>query len=161
MFKYFKYSFPEMKAFVTGGSSGLGYYIAKELRNRGYHLILVSSNKERLRAAAKKLDAEYFVLDLSQEYSRAGEILRESNPDILVNNAGIGIYGDMDSIKWKDVEKMLKLNMIALTNLTYEFLKIRKSGYILNISSVASCRPQKKWSAYAASKAYVSHFTRV
>ena len=149
-----------MKALVTGGSSGLGYHIARELKDKGYELILISRNGERLKRAASSLGAEYHTIDLSRDYRRAGEIVKEEKPHILVNNAGFGLYGEFSSQSWEDLERMLLLNVVALTHLTHSFFEVRDSGYVLNISSVAACRAQRKLSTYAGTKAYVEHFSR-
>ncbi len=148
-----------MKAVVTGGSGGLGYHIARELRRRGYELILISSNEHRLKRAAEELGARWYAMDLSEDYVEAGKIVEMEKPHVLVNNAGFGMYGEFQNQEWANLERMLKLNILALTHLTHSFLRVRKDGFILNISSVAACRAQKYLSAYAGSKCYVAHFT--
>ena len=149
-----------MKAFVTGGSSGIGYHIAKELKARGYDIVIVAKNVDKLKRAAAELGARWYSVDLGNDYRKAGNILEKEAPEVLVNNAGFGIYGELKSMDWNKVEAMLRVNVIALTYLTYVFLKISKSGRILNIASVAACRAQRKLSVYAGSKAYVEHLTK-
>ena len=149
-----------MKAFITGGSSGIGYHIAKELKARGYELVIIAKNEDKLKRAAEELEARWYSVELANDYIKAGALLQKEKPELLVNNAGFGIYGELKDMEWDNVEDMLRVNVIALTYLTYVFLKIRKSGRILNISSVAACRTQRKLSVYAGSKAYVGHFTK-
>jgi len=149
-----------MKAIVTGGDSGLGFHIARELKNRGYEITIIARDEEKLKKAAKILEAKWYAIDLSKNYTDAGEIIKRESPEILVNNAGFGLYGKIEELDWEKLENMLNLNILALTYLTYIGLKVMKSGYILNISSVAACRAQKNLSVYAATKAYVEHFSK-
>ena len=149
-----------MWALITGGSSGLGFFIARELKERGYRPILIARDEEKLQKAAITLNGEWFAMDLSKRYLEAGKIIEEYKPDVLVNNAGFGLYGKLSEQNWNEIEDMLMLNVVALTHLTKKFIDVNKRGYILNISSVAACRAQKKLSVYAGSKSYVAHFTR-
>ena len=149
-----------MKAIVTGGDSGLGFHIARELKNRGYEIVIIAKNEEKLKKTAKILEANWYAIDLSKNYKEAGEIIKREKPKILINNAGFGLYGKIEKQNWEKLETMLNLNILALTYLTYIGLKVMKSGYILNISSVAACRAQKNLSVYAATKAYVEQFSK-
>ena len=149
-----------MKAIVTGGDSGLGFHIAKELKNRKYGIIIIARNEEKLKRAAKELDANWYAIDLAKDYMEAGEIIKSERPKILVNDAGFGLYGRMEEQDWEKLENMLNLNILALTYLTYIGLKVMENGYILNVSSVAACRAQKNLSVYAATKAYVEQFSK-
>ena len=82
--------------------------------------------------------------------------------DTLINNAGFGDFCDFTDSDIKKVSKMLHLNMCSLTELTHYFLKdMRKEnkGAILNVASAAGFQPMPKFGAYAATKAYVLHFT--
>ncbi|ADD08183.1 SDR family oxidoreductase [Candidatus Aciduliprofundum boonei] len=149
-----------MKAIITGGDSGLGFHIAKELKNRRYEIIIIARNEDKLRRAAENLKANWYAIDLSKNYEDAGEIIKRKNPTILVNNAGFGLYGKFEEQNWDKLENMIKLNILALTYLTYIGLKVMNTGHILNVSSVAACRAQKKLSVYAATKSYVEQFTK-
>ncbi len=148
-------------ALVTGGSGGLGYHLAKELKNRGYDLVLVSKNPEKLEAAAKKMGAiAYYPIDLAKNYDKMDDILKKHRPSVVINNAGFGIYGDLVKQSMENIESMLNLNIVALTWITKKALEEVPDAHVLNISSVAACRPQKLLAAYAATKAYVEHFTK-
>ena len=149
-----------MYAVVTGGSTGLGYYIAKALFKRGYHIVLISRNSERLEKAAREMNAEWYAVDLSKNYLEAGEIIKEVKPAILVNNAGFGLYGEFSKMSSQKIIDMINLNITALTYLTKIAFEVMDKGYILNIASVAACHPQPKLSVYAATKAYVAHLSR-
>ncbi len=149
-----------MYAVVTGGSTGLGYYIAKALSKRKYRLILISRNEERLKKAAKELNAEWYALDLSKNYLKAGEIIKKIKPAVLVNNAGFGLYGEFADTDPQKIIDMINLNVTALTHLTKIAFEVMDKGHILNIASVAACHPQPRLSVYAATKAYVAHLSR-
>ena len=149
-----------MKAIVTGGDCGLGFHIARELKNRGYEITIIARNEEKLKKSAKILEAKWYAIDLSKNYTDAGEIIKREKPKILINNAGFGLYGKIEELDWGKLENMLNLNILALTYLTHMGLKVMKSGYILNISSVAACRAQKNLSVYAATKAYVEQLSK-
>ncbi|RIA78441.1 hypothetical protein EI71_00001 [Anaeroplasma bactoclasticum] len=155
---------------ITGASLGLGRSLSKKYASMGYSLILISRNKDNLEKLKEELLKEYKIdidiipYDLTNEtiiFSK--EILNSySNIEVLINNAGMGIA---DSILYHDPideEKLIDLNIKALTILSIEFAKyFKEKGYgrIINISSVGSMMPGAYISSYYASKAYVSSFT--
>ncbi|NPA74651.1 MAG: SDR family NAD(P)-dependent oxidoreductase, partial [Euryarchaeota archaeon] len=150
-----------MKAIITGGSSGLGFQFARELKKRGCDIVLVSRNEEKLKNAASELGgAEYHAIDLAKEYRKMDNIIRDTAPEIVINNAGFGLYGKFATQNPERIEEMLRLNIIALTRITRLALEHMENGYILNVSSVAACRPSPGLAAYAGTKAYVEHFTK-
>lgn len=158
------------RVLITGASQGLGFALAKKYASMGYSLILISRNKERLEKLKEELLKEYRIdidiipYDLTKEtINFSKEILNSySNIEVLINNAGMGIA---DSILYHDPideEKLIDLNVKALTILSMEFAKyFKEKGYgrIINISSVGSMMPGAYISSYYASKAYVSSFT--
>src|SRR5579875_1432036 len=106
------HSSPQGTALVTGASSGIGAVYADRLARRGYDLILVARNAERLKAEAERLSAETGVrvtplpADLSNraDLAKVEAVLRD-DPSItmLVNNAGVG---SVASILQADVDEM-------------------------------------------------------
>ncbi len=151
-----------MYAVVTGGDKGLGFHMARELKTRGYSLVLISRNGPALKNAARSIDAEYYVIDLAKNYPRAKEIIEKYRPGVLINNAGFGYYGRFVEQGEDNIRDMLRLNVETLTFLTkWAMENMRgRGGYIMNVSSLAACHPIPGSSVYAASKAYVEHFTR-
>ena len=157
-------------ALITGASTGMGAIYADRLAKRGYDLILVARNTNRMNALAERLGAEtgrqikVLPADLTNSAERAQieAVLKDDKTiTMLVNNAG---FGGVDSILNADVdemEKMIDLNITALTRLTYaiapEFTR-RGSGVIVNISSVVGIASELLNGVYAASKAYVLAF---
>jgi uncharacterized protein len=159
-------------ALITGASSGIGLELANIMAEKGHHLILVARRNQILLALKNKLEAQHKIsvvivaMDLSSpnqaktlyEFCDAQKLA----VNILVNNAGFGDYGMFDSDKSDLYQNMLQLNIMALTELTALFLmqmKIRKSGHIMNVGSIAAFQPGPNLAVYAASKAYVMQFT--
>lgn len=158
---------------ITGASSGLGEEFAKQLAARSKRLILVARRAERLEKIALEIRSlhpqvavETFPCDVSQPEERerfAKEISAQNwSPDFLVNNAGLGDYGEFISADWPRLESMLTVNISALVHFTHLLLPqmvARKSGAIINISSLASMLPIPDFAVYAATKAFVSSFS--
>lgn len=151
-----------MKALVTGASSGIGEEIAKELAKRGYDIILVARNEEKLKDVASKIktNTRIITIDLSNKENckKLYEETKNEDIDILINNAGFGVHGKFcDTDLAKEVQ-MIETNITAVHILMKLFLKdmVKKnSGYILNVASMAAFGPGPLMSAYYASKAYV------
>jgi len=159
-------------ALITGASSGIGLELAKIMAANGHNLILVARREEALQAlkveleSAHKVDIKIVAMDLS-ESGKALALYRhcvskQLTVDCLVNNAGYGDYGAFDVNKLDTYRNMLQLNVTLLTELTAYFvndMKVRKSGRILNVGSLAAFQPCPSMAVYAASKAYVMQFT--
>ena len=157
---------------VTGASSGIGAEFARQLANRGMRLVLTARREDRLQSLADELkerhDAETLVVpcDLTEPdgIARLEETLLQNGIELelLVNNAG---FGDVGAIGECDVERLLsiiRLNVDALTDLTYRLLPgmlQRGSGAIVNLASSAAFQPVAFMPVYAASKVYVLHFS--
>lgn len=151
-----------MKALVTGASSGIGEEIAKELAKRGYDIILVARNEEKLKDVASKIKTKtrIITMDLSNKENckKLYEETKNEDIDILINNAGFGVHGKFCDTDLDKEVQMIETNITAVHILMKLFLKdmIKKnSGYILNVASMAAFGPGPLMSAYYASKAYV------
>ena len=158
---------------ITGASAGIGREFARQLAPMVGSMILVARRADRLEALELELkvinpDLEVFsrALDLRNdaELAKFCDWLEESglSVDLLINNAGLGDRGRFSDSDWDKVQAMLKVNIEALTYLTYRILpSMRKSGCgaILNVSSVAGFMPVPTLAVYAATKAYVTSFS--
>lgn len=150
-----------MKALITGATSGIGMCMARQLSRRGWELILSGRNEKILTELKNELGrTEIITADLSDraEAFRVYEFCRNKNVDMLVNNAGYGIFGRFDETDLEDELNMLGVNIYALHILTKLFLrdfKKRDSGIILNVASVAGFMTGPLLSSYYASKNYV------
>jgi short-subunit dehydrogenase len=163
---------PTETVLITGASSGIGLELAKLFAADRSDLVLVARRGERLEALAKELKAKHgiearvVVKDLAAP--GAAEDLFESLKnrgvavDVLVNNAGFGKQGRFHEIDAAQQSEMIRLNVLALTELSRAFLPgmvARRKGGILNVASTASFQPGPLMSVYYATKAYVLFFT--
>jgi uncharacterized protein len=158
-------------ALITGASSGIGALYADRLASRGYDLILVARNRERLDGVAERLiDAtnctvQTIVADLNDksDLARVEQVLRtDVKITMLVNNAGIGAPPLLLDSGVDKIDQMIGLNVAALTRLTYAvvpgFLS-RGGGAIINISSVLGIVPELLYGVYGGTKAFVLAFS--
>ncbi|GAA3639110.1 SDR family NAD(P)-dependent oxidoreductase [Flavivirga jejuensis] len=158
-------------ALITGAASGLGYELAFLLIKDGYNLVLVDIDASRLKEVKKlfnekfKSEVNLLVKDLSQPdiaQDIYNEVKRLPKIDVLVNNAGFGLFGTFANTDWKRESDMLHLHILTTTHLTKLILPAmisRKSGKILNISSLAAFQPGPLMSLYYASKSYILSFS--
>lgn len=149
-----------MRALVTGASSGIGRDIAKILSKKGYDLVLVSRDKQKLEKVAKEINGnvKIILLDLTDEQSCKDLYEQEPNIDLLVNNAGFGDCGEFTKTDLDKEIKMIETNVIAYHILMKLYLKdfVKKdSGTILNVASIAGFMPGPLMSTYYATKAYI------
>ena len=155
-------------AVITGASSGIGTEFAKRLAKEGYPLVLVARRRERLEELAKTLQTECIVMtaDLSNMDACKALVndLAGLDIDVFINNAGFGFCGETVNIEDETELNMIDLNVKSLHLLTKLVLKkmvSRNEGYILNVASSAGLLPAGPYmSAYYATKAYVTSFTR-
>jgi short-subunit dehydrogenase len=160
-------------ALVTGASGGIGRAFALALAQRGHDLVVVARDTERLEAVATdaaercEAQAEILTADLAEPAQLAAveDRLRtlESPVDLLVNNAGYGTYGTFWDLPVDREEQEVRLNVIALMRLAHaaaEQLVERRSGGIINVSSIAAYQPTPTHATYGATKAFVSSFSQ-
>ena len=152
-----------MKALVTGASSGIGRDMARELIKKGYDLVLVSRDEDKLKKLKEELEEnkteiEVIAMDLSVEENCKELHKKVDNIDILINNAGFGDCGNFTKTSLEKEISMIKTNVIAyhiLTKLYLIDMKARNSGKILNVASIAGFMPGPLMSTYYATKGYV------
>jgi uncharacterized protein len=157
-------------AVVTGASSGMGADFARELSLKGYNLILTARREKELLSLRDEIktnraECEIIVLpgDLTSKDFR--EKLLETTGrlpvTVLINNAGVGAYGKFDAISEATEEDMLDLDIKALVHLTRAIsvqMKKLKTGYILQLASIAAFQPTPFFASYGAAKAFVMHY---
>jgi short-subunit dehydrogenase len=159
-------------ALITGASSGIGREFAKLLAQDCSTLVLVARNRDRLAEVKKELEtaASVSIVLIEKDLAKPGaadEIYHEIKSknisvDILINNAGFGDHGAFLETDWRKEEKMIAVNITALTRMTKLFVQDmaeRKSGRILNVASTAAFQPGPFMAVYYASKAYVLSFS--
>ena len=158
-------------ALITGASTGIGAVYADRLAKRGHDLILVARNKQRLVSLARRLSngtgrkVETLEADLTSpaDLQRVEEILRtNASISMLVNNAGVGAAGPLVASDVDKMDDMIRLNVTALTRLTYAAAPgfvARGNGTIINISSAAAIAPEMLNGVYGGTKAFVLALT--
>ena len=158
-------------AVVTGASTGIGAVYADRLARRGYDLILVARNRERLERVQSDIrrdtgrKVEIVVADLGDPHgvTEVERLLRtDSEVTMLVNNAGIGSVLPLLNSDVNTMSAMLAVNVNALTRLTYAAVPgfvSRGSGTIINISSIVSVAPDMLNGVYGGTKAFVLAFS--
>ena len=153
-----------LTALVTGGSGGIGSAICRRLASDGYFVYIgYSGSRERAEALAAELGCKTVMVDVTRSDSIAEAVRICGNIDLLVNNAGVSEIDTFDSLPHDKSRHIMEVNLIGSMNLTRAFLKSmisRKSGCIINISSMwgqvgASCEVD-----YSASKAGIIGFTK-
>lgn len=156
-------------ALITGASGGIGYEFAHLFAKAGYNLIIVARSEDKLLQLKEEL-GEHPVTVIPQDLSEPGaaEVLYNKvkelkmTVEVLVNNAGFGLNGQFDELPLLDQQKMLQVNVNALTELTHFFLQDIKAAPlydipkgVINVASTAAFQPGPKMAVYYASKAYV------
>ncbi|NIE83077.1 MULTISPECIES: SDR family oxidoreductase [unclassified Burkholderia] len=159
-------------ALVTGASSGIGALYAERLARRGYDLVLVARQRDRLDALAKRLGnetqvgVEVMAADLNDraELARVEARLREdAGLSLLVNNAGVGTHTPLLDSDVERMTSMIELNVTALTRLTYAAVPgfvARGGGAVINIASIVGIAPEVLNGVYGGTKAFVLAFSQ-
>ncbi len=155
------------RVLVTGGSAGIGKAIALRLAQAGAKTLIVARDAEKLEAAraefaAQGLEVKTYSADISDPGQCAAFIERllaeHRGIDILINNAGRSIRRAIENSydRPHDLERLMRLNYFAAVQLAMGFLPgmaERRSGHIVNISSIGVLTSAPRFSAYVASKA--------
>ena len=159
-------------ALITGASTGIGAIYADRLAKRGYDLILVARNQSRLTALAGRLKSETgrsvdtITADLNDnaDLARIEATLRtNANITLLVNNAGVGGAAPLVNSDVEKMDQMIRLNVVALTRLTYAVAPgfvARGGGTIINIASIVAIAPERFNRVYGGTKAFVLAFSQ-
>jgi short-subunit dehydrogenase len=158
-------------AVVTGASSGIGAIYADRLARRGYDLILVARSQKKLDEVAGRIAGatgravNVVAADLNDRGDlKRIETLLATEPGItmLVNNAGIGSVAPLLEADVDAMERMIALNVTALTRLTYAAapsFAARGAGAIVNVASIVAIRPESLNGVYGGTKAFVLAFS--
>ena len=154
-------------ALITGASTGIGAVYADRLAHRGYDLMLVARDRARMQALAGRLESEtgqtveVLAADLTDQAALAeveGRVATDPRMNVLVNNAGLALEGGLLGSSPEQIKRLIALNITAPTVLAAaaaNAFKPRRSGAIINISSVSAVAPELADASYAGSKAYL------
>ena len=149
-----------MKALITGASSGIGRDISRNLSARGYDLVLVARDLEKLNEVKQELktNVEVVCMDISNPENCKRLHEEHKDIDILVNNAGFGDCGYFTKTNLEKELSMIDTNIVAyhvLTKLYLKDMKEKNEGMILNVASIAGFMPGPLMATYYATKNYV------
>jgi 3-dehydrosphinganine reductase len=162
-------------ALVTGGSSGIGLAIGCALAKRGMDVWLVARRQDILESAYEQVEAQRQnqeqkigiisadISDWDQVQSMVDQVLEKSGSvDVLVNSAGVAHPGYVQELDLKIFKWMMEVNYFGTVYMTKAILPtmlMQKSGYIVNISSLAGFIGVFGYTAYGASKFAVRGFS--
>lgn len=156
---------------ITGASSGIGYEAAKVFAARGKHLIIVARRRERL---------EKLKMEIGEKFPQIEVIVKATDLSVLeniyqfykdikicfietwINNAGFGNYAGVAEQDLEKIERMIRLNVEALTVLSSLYVKDYadiEGTQLINISSCGGYTLVPTAVTYCATKFYVSSFT--
>src|SRR5690349_7569568 len=153
-------------ALVTGGSSGIGFAIARMLRDEGYDVTVASRTRERIEAAAKELGAHAVTANMGSEEDCIRVVAehreRFGGLNVLVNSAGLGIAGTVEALQTKHLDLQLGVNLRGLLLVTREAIPLLREskGWIVNLASIAGTMPTPGHVVYGATQAAVIAVTR-
>ncbi|MDD5312897.1 MAG: SDR family oxidoreductase [Dehalococcoidia bacterium] len=167
-------NFEGRTAYITGGSSGIGLAIAKQLASRGAGVIIFSRQADLLKSAIREIENcrvsegqrfSYMQVDVSQ-YEMTEKVLSNAvsefgSPDILINSAGIAYPQKFEDTPYEKFDDILKVNLYGTWNTIHcllPYLK-QKKGYIVNTSSIAGFIGVFGMTSYSASKFAIIGFS--
>jgi short-subunit dehydrogenase len=157
--------------YITGASQGLGLVLIKKLLGKGYRVAATSRNVQVLKDAVGLIDNTRFLplaVDLNNLDSVDNSIRQTMGAfgriDVVVNNAGYGMAGTVEETGEQKIRDIINVNLVATIEVTKRILPImraQRSGYILNMGTVAGFVGAPGWSIYSATKAAVAAFSEV
>jgi gluconate 5-dehydrogenase len=166
------FNLKDKTALITGSGSGIGLALAEGLAGAGAKIILNGRNREKLEAAAKRLEEKgvrvfRLAFDVTDSQAVKTAIQEFENDqgsiDILINNAGINIRGPFEEFEEADWEKVLDTHIngaMIVSQAVGNFMLKRKAGKIINICSVQSELGRPSIVPYTVSKGGIKMLTK-
>jgi len=153
------------RVLLTGASRGIGAHLAQAFAERGADLALVARPSRALSEVASQTGGTAYPCDLS-DLTAVDDLVKQVEADapvdVLVNNAGISHVGWYLDRTQDEIDQVMAVNLLAPMRLSRQLLPLmveRGRGQVVNVSSMAAVLAPPGLSAYAASKAGLSHFT--
>lgn len=160
---------------ITGGSSGIGLALACKLAGQQAHICILARDPVKLESAIREIRAQcisdtQIIQGLRSDVSNRAEVqanllhwVKTSGaPDLVINSAGIARPGEFEGVSLDDFDQMMAINFMGTVNVTHAILPAmvqRKSGHIVNISSLVGFLGMYGYTAYASSKFAIRGFT--
>lgn len=158
-----------MAILITGASAGFGEAMCRAFTAAGFNVVGAARRMEKLQALAEELGGSFYPLQMDVADTSSVPAALQSLPegfreiDCLINNAGLALGLDSaDKADFADWQTMIQTNIVGLAFLTRQILPQmveRKSGYIINIGSIAGNYPYPGGNVYGATKAFVRQFS--
>jgi NAD(P)-dependent dehydrogenase (short-subunit alcohol dehydrogenase family) len=154
--------------FITGASSGFGRLLAEYLCELGATVIVTARDVSKIQDFTLKYPGNSFILPLdvtkpdSIAHAVADAIAHAGHVDVLVNNAGYGVTGAVEEVSEEEYMPMFETNVFGLIRLTQALLpqfRERRSGSIVNLSSIGGLIGSPGWGFYNATKFAVEGFS--
>lgn len=141
---------------ITGCSSGIGYYMANQLTQRGYLVVATARNIKELEQVSASMKEALDVTDKSSIKKVVNKVMQEYGKiDLLINNAGYSIRGSLEEVPVNEMEKMFETNVFGIINMIQEvvpFMRKNNYGRVMNIGSISGRFSQIINGGYCASK---------
>ncbi|XP_058977381.1 hydroxysteroid dehydrogenase-like protein 1 [Musca domestica] len=162
-------------AAITGSTDGIGKAYSRELARKGFNIVLIARNEEKLRQTAKEIEQDFGVevstikADFSHGaviYDKLFQDLEKRPIRLFVNNVGIGHNppGIIPTYDAQHLWDMIHVNIAAVTQLSRHFVNLwlrqGVTGCLVNVSSILEMQPCPYGSVYGATKAYITSFTK-
>ena len=157
-------------AYITGGTKGIGYGIARTLVNAGMKVAISGRHKKDAEIAARELGSEEQVLGLASDVTKPEDevtaiamVLRKwGQLNVVIANAGVGIFNSVDTLSIEDWRKMIDTNLSgAFYTLKAALESLKKThGYYISIASLAGTNFFASGTGYNASKFGLVGFTQ-
>jgi len=155
---------------ITGAGSGLGKNMALLFAEKGFNIVLVGRNVEKLKEVGEEIEARGgqglpISIDIrceSDVQTKVKKILENTSVQVLVNNAGVGHFGPFMELASEQIQEMMDTNLYGTIHMTKAFLPHllkQPNSSIINIISTAGLRGKVNETAYCASKFAVRGFT--
>ena len=162
----------QLRAIVSGATSGIGAAFARLLASEGHDLLMIGRRKDKIEALARELASTYgvsarvLIADLSREDGMStvlGEIETFGPADVLINSAGFGLGATVDTPEHHQGQRdMIQVHVCVAVRIIQTALPqmvLRKSGTIINVSSLASFFPLPGGGTYSATKAFLNSYS--
>ncbi|CAD8083438.1 unnamed protein product [Paramecium primaurelia] len=156
---------------ITGASDGIGKQLAIQFSQKGFKIILVARNRQKLEAVAKQLTTESHIIvsDFSQStdkniFDQIMDKVGERDVSVLVNNVGVDVLNKFHLLSDEEIYNTITVNCFPITMLCKRFIPrfLKRNQYksaIVNVTSLAGKFPTPYFNVYSATKAFGEFLT--